>query len=59
LPLFTSDGGPIENKSYDIKLYAGTPFDKEVFSADSQKQGNTVSHKANISAKLIFFRLSG
>ncbi|KAJ3379185.1 Nephrocystin-1, partial [Lobulomyces angularis] len=30
LPLFTSDGGPIENKSYNIKLYNGNPFDKNV-----------------------------
>ncbi|KND00620.1 uncharacterized protein SPPG_03748 [Spizellomyces punctatus DAOM BR117] len=30
LPLFTTDGGPIENKTYDIKLYGGTPFEKNV-----------------------------
>lgn len=30
LPLFTSDGGPIENKSYDIKLYPGSPFETKV-----------------------------
>ncbi|KAJ3061305.1 hypothetical protein HK102_009162, partial [Quaeritorhiza haematococci] len=27
LPIVTPDGGPIENKTYQIKLYAGTPFD--------------------------------
>jgi hypothetical protein len=30
LPLFTADGGPIENKTYEIKLYGGTPFEKNV-----------------------------
>ena len=30
LPLFTADGGPIENKTYEIKLYGGTPFEKDV-----------------------------
>ncbi|KAJ3052201.1 hypothetical protein HK097_006725 [Rhizophlyctis rosea] len=30
LPLFTADGGPIENKRYEIKLYGGTPFEKGV-----------------------------
>ncbi|KAJ3215924.1 hypothetical protein HDU67_010155 [Dinochytrium kinnereticum] len=26
LPLFTSDGGPIENKTYDIRVYDKNPF---------------------------------
>ncbi|KAJ3036131.1 hypothetical protein HDV00_003043 [Rhizophlyctis rosea] len=30
LPLFTADGGPIENKTYEIKLYGGTPFEKGI-----------------------------
>jgi len=30
LPLFTADGGPVENKTYEIKLYGGTPFEKDV-----------------------------
>lgn len=29
-PLFTLDGGPIENKTYDLKLCGGTPFEKDV-----------------------------
>jgi hypothetical protein len=28
LPMFTSDGGPIENRSHNIRLYPGSPFDK-------------------------------
>ncbi|TPX42550.1 hypothetical protein SeLEV6574_g05536 [Synchytrium endobioticum] len=28
-PLYSADGGPVENKPYDIKLYGGTPLDKE------------------------------
>ncbi|KAI9206216.1 uncharacterized protein BJ171DRAFT_597882 [Polychytrium aggregatum] len=35
LPLYTSDGGPIDNRTYDIKLYGGTPFDEDVNSLDS------------------------
>jgi hypothetical protein len=30
LPLFTADGGPMENKTYEIKLYGGTPFEKNI-----------------------------
>lgn len=30
LPLFTADGGPVENKSYHIRLYPGSPLDKNV-----------------------------
>ncbi|KAI9017328.1 hypothetical protein BC832DRAFT_588596 [Gaertneriomyces semiglobifer] len=30
LPLFTHDGGPIENKSYEVKLWGGTPFERNV-----------------------------
>ena len=30
LPLFTADGAPIENKTYQIKLYPGSPFEKGV-----------------------------
>lgn len=26
--MFTSDGGPIENRSHNIRLYPGSPFDK-------------------------------
>ncbi|RKO86026.1 hypothetical protein BDK51DRAFT_26352, partial [Blyttiomyces helicus] len=39
LPLFTADGGPVENKTYDIKLYGGTPFEKDVplFEAGEKK----------------------
>ncbi|KAJ3233840.1 Nephrocystin-1 [Chytriomyces hyalinus] len=40
LPLFTSDGTAIENKSYDIRLYSGSPFTKEGFSKDyKEKKG--------------------
>lgn len=28
LPMFTSDGGPVENRSHNIRLYPGSPFDK-------------------------------
>ncbi|KAI9345242.1 hypothetical protein BDR26DRAFT_800637, partial [Obelidium mucronatum] len=34
LPLFTSDGTAIENKSYDIRLYSGSPFSKEAFAKE-------------------------
>lgn len=30
LPLFTADGGPLENKNYEVKLFGGTPFEKNV-----------------------------
>ncbi|KAJ3064770.1 Nephrocystin-1 [Podochytrium sp. JEL0797] len=34
LPLFTSDGTAIENKSYDIRLYSGSPYSKEAFAKE-------------------------
>ncbi|KAJ3138785.1 Nephrocystin-1 [Physocladia obscura] len=34
LPLFTSDGTAVENKSYDIKLFSGSPFSKDAFAKD-------------------------
>jgi len=37
-PLFTPDGGPIENRTYEIKLNSGTPFEE-------QKQNSNVSKK--------------
>ncbi|KAJ3347533.1 Nephrocystin-1 [Entophlyctis luteolus] len=40
LPLFTSDGAAVENKSYDIRLYSGSPFSKESFAKDlTEKKG--------------------
>ncbi|KAJ3413593.1 Nephrocystin-1 [Chytridiales sp. JEL 0842] len=39
LPLFTADGGPIENKSYDLKLYHGTPFDKQTMIIEQNRTG--------------------
>ncbi|KAI8913369.1 hypothetical protein EDD86DRAFT_200409 [Gorgonomyces haynaldii] len=29
-PLFTLDGSPIENKTYELKLHGGTPFEKGI-----------------------------
>lgn len=29
-PLYTMDGTPVENKTYDLKLHGGTPFEKDV-----------------------------
>lgn len=26
--MFTADGGPIENKTYNIRLYPGSPYEK-------------------------------
>jgi hypothetical protein len=40
LPMFTSDGGPIENRSHNIRLYPGSPFDKgNGLVASSEKSG--------------------
>jgi hypothetical protein len=40
LPMFTSDGGPIENRSHNIRLYPGSPFDKgNGLVASSEKKG--------------------
>lgn len=30
LPLFTAEGKPIENRSYEIRLFGGTPLEKDV-----------------------------
>ncbi|KAI9101114.1 hypothetical protein DFS34DRAFT_457035 [Phlyctochytrium arcticum] len=30
LPLYSADGGPIENKTYEIKLHGGTPFERNI-----------------------------
>ncbi|KAI8814377.1 hypothetical protein BJ742DRAFT_671588, partial [Cladochytrium replicatum] len=35
LPLLTADGGPVENRTYEIKLFRGSPFDKEGKSLES------------------------
>ena len=44
LPLFTADGGPIENKTYEIKLYGGTPFEKNVdLDMKPEKKGKFLS----------------
>jgi len=44
-PLFTPDGGPIENRTYEIKLNSGTPFEE-------QKQNSNVSKKGIFQALL-------
>ncbi|KAJ3268774.1 Nephrocystin-1 [Terramyces sp. JEL0728] len=35
LPLFTSDGKIVEPKKYELPIYTGSPFDKEIIIAES------------------------
>ena len=37
-PLHTADGGPVENKTYDVKLYGGTPLDKDAQAFDVEER---------------------
>ncbi|KAG5459559.1 MAG: hypothetical protein BJ554DRAFT_24 [Olpidium bornovanus] len=30
LPLYAADGSPVEKKTYDVKLYGGTPYESDV-----------------------------
>ncbi|KAI9362528.1 hypothetical protein DFJ73DRAFT_579206 [Zopfochytrium polystomum] len=51
LPLFTSDGGPIENKSYEVKLYPGNPF-------STQSRVENMNEKSGFFQTLIYGKQS-
>ncbi|ORX50409.1 hypothetical protein BCR36DRAFT_583537 [Piromyces finnis] len=38
-PLFTPDGGPIENRTYEIKLNSGIPFEEKKKNSNIEKKG--------------------
>jgi len=38
-PLFTPDGGPIENRTYEIKLNSGIPFEEQKQNSNVAKKG--------------------
>jgi len=38
-PLFTPDGGPIENRTYEIKLNSGMPFEEQKHNSNVAKKG--------------------
>ncbi|ORX78921.1 hypothetical protein BCR32DRAFT_269782 [Anaeromyces robustus] len=38
-PLFTPDGGPIENRTYEIKLNSGIPFGEQKQNSNVEKKG--------------------
>ncbi|KAL2916589.1 hypothetical protein HK105_203701 [Polyrhizophydium stewartii] len=46
LPLFTTDGAPTENKTYEIRLFGGSPFRKDdAFDEPMQRKGKLPAHQ--------------
>ena len=49
LPLFTAEGDPIENRSYDIRLFGGTPYEKDIWLVDPvEKKGMHSNIKSGV-----------
>ncbi|TPX32060.1 hypothetical protein SmJEL517_g04766 [Synchytrium microbalum] len=46
-PLYTADGGPVENKTYEIKLYGGTPLDKDAKTFEVEEKKGFLSNLIN------------
>nr|KAJ3423054.1 hypothetical protein HK105_003685 [Polyrhizophydium stewartii] len=54
LPLFTTDGAPTENKTYEIRLFGGSPFRKDdAFDEPMQRKGKLPAHQPALVRSLV------